>query len=192
MSDLRKREEATRQDKRAYHRLKTGVSLRAKDEKLRFFTLTFRETDVPREIAKRKFARLLRWIRKYWKIEYFLVHTAEGQGNVLHLAFFGDYLPFDEVQEKWKHLTGAHRIELQEIFRITGAQDFFLEMTRQRLTLRYSYSRGWLWKGCCRDWKEITRKHTQISSGRFYFRKKSAVRRWQEKIKENRSSFRND
>lgn len=183
MSDLRKN--PTKADLRAFQRLRTGVSYH-RESKIRFLTLTHPpDKEVTQDQAKRKVQKLLEGLRKDYAIEYFQVHTAEGNGNVHHMALVGDFLPVDQVRARWKSLTGATQLDLQQVRKWTA---FYLEMTRQQKTSRYSSSRGWMWPGASQDWKKICRHYTHWDPERkvWTFNRETAIRRWQERIKEMR------
>lgn len=181
MSDLRK--QATKADRQAFQRLLSGVSYH-KGSKVRFMTLTYPAPVTPQE-AKRTFKEFFKELRKNYDVEYFQTHTLEGNGSVHHLALTGDYLPIQEIRQMWIKRTGGSQIDLQLVKKFRA---FYLEMTRQQKTSRYSQSRGWTWSGARADWKNITRRHTSWNSedSSWHFEKKTAIRRWQELIREKR------
>lgn len=183
MSDLRTN--PTRADLRAFQRLRTGVSYH-RNSPILFMTLTHPpDQEVTQAQAKRHVQKLLEWLRQDFTVEYFQVHTAEGNGNVHHLALVSDHLPVKEVRARWEALTGASQMDLQRVRKWTA---FYLEMTRQQKTSRYSMSRGWLWKGASQDWKKITRHFSKWDPEKktWTFNKVTAMRRWQERIQEMR------
>lgn len=146
MSDLR--DNLTRNDRRAYGRLKAGLSYH-NDKKVRFVTFTF---PMALEKAKRamRLQSVIKWIRKeYGHLEYFATHTDEGNG-VFHLAIVNNvYIPRDDLISAWEKRTGAWNVGIS----LVAHEDefppgkFFQEMIRQSDIDRYSYSSGWLRPG---------------------------------------------
>lgn len=141
------RTQPTRADKRAYHRLRTGIEWhnRKNMKTFRFLTLTGIGN------YRRNFDMLRRLIRKQYGIfEYFCTRTEEGQSGVLYLLYVGKYMDFEQLQDSWKKLSGAWNLNIQKV------KDFLwqgFEMTRQQLTARYSWSKRWLPEGIIEAWK---------------------------------------
>lgn len=155
------RTDITRADKRAYHRLTTGITYHARRgvKRFRFLTLTGISSNY-----RRTFDALRRMIRKnYGRFEYFAVRTNEGKTGVLHILFVGSFLPQQELKEKWQQISGAWVLGIQKVsdFKWQG-----FEMTRQQMTAQYSQSRRWLPDGIAQLWKEFKHqfKGTQHTS----------------------------
>lgn len=126
------RREWSRQERRAYQRIRSGLE-KHRGERLRFLTLTSvggmrkpiskawhvfvgrvrRMT--PMRLAKEGYMRpaeLLRYyrleqLRKPLKFTYFKVRTTEGVAGVVHAIYFGDYLPQMWLSHVWEDLTGG-------------------------------------------------------------------------------------
>jgi hypothetical protein len=178
MSDLRRW--VTGRDKLAFQRLSTGLYYHQKED-IRFLTLTNipGNKDFKRQV--RDFKSLLRWARnKFGSIEYFAVHTAEGNG-VFHAIITGPFIPKKILVAKWRELTGAYMIKIK--FVMKDGQNLphtkmYHEMTCQRCVLRYSHSRGWLKPHSISVWENLKdmMKDSYMDSAHWYrFTKKAAV-----------------
>jgi hypothetical protein len=178
MSDLRRW--VTRRDKMAFQRLSTGLYFHQKKD-IRFLTLTNTTTNKDFEKQVRDFKSLLKWARKkFGSIEYFLVHTNEGNG-VFHAIIAGPFIPKKMLVAKWRELTGAYMIKIK--FVMKDGQNLphtklYSEMTRQRGVLRYSHSRGWLKPHAINVWEALKRMMNESyedSVHVYSFTKKAAI-----------------
>ena len=146
-----------RADKRAYHRLMTGIEWhkRKGTKEFRFLTLTGIASTY-RQIFD-KFRRLIR--KEFGAFEYFATRTHEGSDGVLHLLYVGKYMDYEYLKEKWEAITGHWTISISQVkdFQWQG-----FEMTRQQLTARYSWSKGWLPEGIPQLWKEFKAQYKGI------------------------------
>lgn len=139
----------TKRDKRAYGTILRGT-LYHKDTKQRFFTFTL-PLGYEKSLRRLALQHIMRWLRKnFGEAEYFSIETDEGNG-VFHLIVASErFIPFKQLQDAWKKLTGAHRVNIKLIEQESEGvpvQKFLQEMTRQFHAVRYTQSRGWLKPG---------------------------------------------
>jgi hypothetical protein len=125
-----------------------------------------------------------------YQLEYFRTATKEGNGAVFHQALVGPKVPtIRKIRESWNHYSGATQLDVQWI---RQTQAFYLEMTRQQKMARYSSSRGWLFPDAAKVWKKICREqihyYTVDGQVKMSWNGKTAVRRWQEAIKNARDN----
>ena len=180
----------TKQQRRAYHRILSGLRVH-KSELLRFLTLTTaenmqRDLRTSWRVLKERIRRLtpLRLIkmgyvkpndvRKYYpnkplnqplKFEYIKVETDEGVEGVLHVLYFGDYIPQKWLSDAWKEITGsAYIVDIRackdpvkspkRLARYCVAQ----YVSGQSAFIRYSWSWGWVGKGFVKVWKILLKE----------------------------------
>jgi len=180
----------SRKQKRAYHRILSGLRVH-KGELLRFLTLTTAE-NMQRDlrsawrVLKERIRRLtplrlikmgyigLKDVRKYYpnkplneplKFEYLKVETDEGVAGVLHVLYFGDYIPQKWLSDAWKEITGtAYIVDIRackdpvkspkRLARYCVAQ----YVSGQTAFVRFSWSWGWVGKGFVKVWRILLKE----------------------------------
>lgn len=131
MSKLRPVARKTRNDEKAEKNLMRGFEVH-RGKILRFVTLTNCK-------SMALFRKLVRCFRENIK-EYFGVRTAEG-GGVVHFVYIGKSVRYEDLSKAWLNISGFWNVS------ITSVKDLFgvtRELTRQKLTRRYFYSKRWL------------------------------------------------
>ena len=109
----------TRKDGRRFQRLLTGLQIAQNQEAfMRFMTLTTGTTakraikksfDVLRKrIARATFDRDGFWGFRFNR--YYCLRTSEGNG-VLHVVFWGRFIPWKWLQEQWIDIHGARGVD---------------------------------------------------------------------------------
>jgi len=91
--------------------------------------------------------------------QYLAVSTTEGFG-VMHIPYFGDYLPQKWISDAWLSIHGASIVDIRkiggkEIYNSKGLAGYFLRqyVAGQDALDRFSYSGGWVGsKGWVRAW----------------------------------------
>ena len=176
-----------RKQRRAYQRVLSGINYHYK-EILRFLTLTMpvdeeKKRELPDAfralkayIQRMTVGRLVKegWLSQrqanfYYagrketdtmRFEYFKVETSEGNG-VLHIMFYGDYLPVECIRAKWYALTGAYEVDIRAAKTGTYNAKRLAQyvvgqyVVGQEEALRFSYSWGWVYRGFIGAWKGL-------------------------------------
>lgn len=180
----------SRKQRRAYHRILSGLRVH-RGELLRFLTLTTaegmqRDLRSAWRVLKGRIRRLtplrlikmgyidLKDVRKYYpnkplneplKFEYLKVETDEGVAGVLHVPYFGDYIPQKWLSDAWKEITGtAYIVDIRackdpvkspkRLARYCIAQ----YVSGQSAFVRFSWSWGWVGKGFVKVWRTLLRE----------------------------------
>lgn len=177
----------SRQERRAYHRIKSGLEAH-KGEILRFITLTSvenmkRPLNESFRVLKERIKRLtpLRLIkmgyikkddlRRYYpdkkpndrlRFEYFKVTTTEGVNGVIHILYFGDYIPQKWLSDAWKEISGAYIVDIRacrnsvkSTKRLTSYIITQYVVKQPGIEKRFSWSWGWVCKGFVKIWRSI-------------------------------------
>lgn len=141
---------------RAYHRIVSGLTrAHAHGERLRFLTLTSANKDGIRTI-RRHFQVLRKRIehRFHFKAEYCSISTREGRG-VLHLIFWGRFIPYQWLKEAWSEIHGAWNVDIRMLKNRPRKLANYLcsqYLTAQSFE-RLSWSWGWVFRGFAGLWK---------------------------------------
>jgi hypothetical protein len=157
--------EWNRKQRRCFQRVITGLKVH-KGQRLRFLTLTSSSIS-EFENLNYNFKKLKQRIRYHYKnFEYIKVKTQEANG-VLHILFFGNYIPQKWLSNTWLELHQASIVDIRAcksdvrdarrltnyvITQYVSGQDFE----------RYSWSWGWAWRGFVKTWKAIKKRCESI------------------------------
>lgn len=102
--------------------------------------------------------------------EYGGVQTSEGAQGVYHFLCYSDYIPFQWIQDNWFEITGAHRVNVQEVREtkngITNPQklcnyvisQYIFNQTTNKsecALVQSSHSKGFVSKGYSKAWDLI-------------------------------------
>jgi len=180
---------------RLWHQLQSGIA-RHKGERLRFLTLTSSTDEdvlplgkawqrLKDRITRLTPAKLLKGgyihandIRKYYggqllkplSINYLKVETREGNG-VLHVLYYGDYIPQQWLSNHWQDLRGAYQVDIRSSSpsRAGGSRGLASYILRQYVAdqdalVRYSCGMRWVFRGSRRLFHAII-KHEGFTSG---------------------------
>jgi len=189
---------------RLFFALKSGQILHSTAE-LRFLTLTS-APDSPKDM-KYSFNRLVQEIRRQTPrklhkggyindsqlinrfapdfdrnllIEYCGCRTSEGYG-VIHVLLAGDFLPVRWLRETWQNIHGAHHLNIQLVKKKTASKvsGYILSqyITEQDFYIRGFCSRGWLYPGARKEFKDLI-KHRQEQFG-YEAGFKLAIQEWE-------------
>jgi hypothetical protein len=172
-----------RKHARAFQRMLTRLQIAKNNNAyMRFMTVTSaREQKRP---IKKSFAVLrLRIERATYKRDgfvgfkfnrYFCLRTSEGNG-VLHIVFWGRFIPQDWLSKNWLDIHGAFRADIRACFtkkrRVDGLVGYLLTnyLTEQPIE-RMSYGWKWAWLGFCKSWEHVKRTYSWLrSAGRGEF-----------------------
>lgn len=166
-----------RQRKRLFQRLVTGFYYRRKEE-FRFLTVTSAPDSPDLATSWKNFVKQVR--NNYGKFEYFAVFTNEGHG-VIHCVFVGSYIPFDWIQQRWKHIHGAYFVNIQSVNRYdpkkrkkkggrpkkddavyypAGLAKYVLtQYVKDQNAIRtINFSRSWVYPGFVHDWERVKKQ----------------------------------
>lgn len=176
----------SRQERRAYQRIRSGLE-KHKGERLRFITLTtapgmkrslqeaFRALVVrirrktPLELSEEGYVERKK-LHYYYpgkrlteglKFDYFRVRvSSEGVSGVIHILYFGDYIPQEWLSNAWEDLTGsAYVVDIRACKRGVGntrrlsAYCISQYVASQKGEKHFSWSWGWCFRGFVWAWR---------------------------------------
>lgn len=171
---------------RIFHRMATGLQIAQNEgEQMRFMTLT----TAPNRVKKRngeirtitESFELLRSKIKWSTIKkagfkgfkfnrYYCLRTEEGNG-VLHIIFWGRYIPIDWLRRTWYEIHGAIQADVRMVStkrkRVNGLVGYLLDryLLNQKIK-RMSYGWRWAWLGFCKSWKNVKQTYGMMHVGR--------------------------
>lgn len=166
--------------RRLYQRIKSGLSWHH-GERLKFITLT--SPEMPNRALGDAWRALHERIRRSTRLkmhfrgaplhvyrdrpllglidfDYIKVETREGLG-VLHILYFGDYIPVRWLQEVWNEVRGAWNVNIQQTRAQVGntrrLASYILGqyITGQDALVRQSWGRGWVFQGFVGTWRAL-------------------------------------
>jgi len=92
------------------------------------------------------------------RFEYCKVKTNEGNG-VLHIVFWGEYVPQPWLSRTWEELHGAKIVDIRVLHGNTKGIAAYLASqylsTQEASYVRLSYSRGWVCRGFVKHWRNL-------------------------------------
>lgn len=97
---------------------------------------------------------------------YFCIRTSEGNG-VLHIVFWGRFIPQKWLSAQWKDINGAHRADIRKVWdekrRVGGLVGYLITnyLTEQPIQ-RMSYGWRWAWLGFCKSWKCVQENYSKM------------------------------
>jgi len=149
----------TRQERRAYQRILSGLYFH-RGSRLRFFTLTT-PPNPKRPLNEAWKVLYMRLKRKGFIRAYFKVITSEGQHGVIHVLYFGSFIPHWLLSKWWEEIIGAKIVDIRacksgirsakRLARYVVSQ----YIVKQRGFKRFSWSWGWVFKGFVKYWRAI-------------------------------------
>lgn len=152
------RVEWSKKQKRAYHRLLSGIKRAlARGQQLRFLTLTSSEWSV-RDRLNANFEVLRKRIEHKFKskIQYWKIRTNEGFG-VLHVIFKGCFLPQSWLSSQWMDIHRAPIVDVRSVQGSDSGRGLAYYVVGHYLSHqsfeRMSWSWGWVFKGFVSYWK---------------------------------------
>ncbi len=206
----RQRHKWTRADRRAYQRILSGINAHY-GERLRFLTLTM-PVDAKRPLSggfrafKERVKRMTigRLVREGWvprekvgryypgrklgdklRFNYFKRETSEGNG-VLHILYFGDFIPHMWIRATWLELTGAYEIDIRackrDVYNAKRLAKYVVEqyVAGQSKAVRSSWSWWWVYPGFVSAWKGLVR----FCSHHMRYGLSDAIRIWKKSLRE--------
>ena len=183
----------TRQERRAYHRIISGIK-KHKGELMRFLTLTtsrklnLGQLNYSFVLLTSRIRRLtpLNLLRQGWisygdyryfyhsrnnplRFDYFKVKVAdEGVDGVIHILFFGDYIPQQWISSIWEKLTGAYIVDIRatkkKVDNVKRLTNYVISqyVINQEGGKRFSWSANWVFKGFVKFWKQLVKSVDDI------------------------------
>jgi len=178
----------TKAQKRAYARILMGLK-RHRGEQLRFLTLTTPEKPkrklldawkalklrikrlTPEKLEKEGYISKKQRVRYYGvkktiEFSYFCVWTGEGQHGVLHILYFGDYIPQAWLSDTWNELIGAKIVDIRAVKskKIYNAKRLAAYCVAQycagqRYYLHFSCSYDWCFRGFVGVFREFVSEY---------------------------------
>lgn len=166
--------------KRAFQRLVSGLQIaRNENAYMRFMTLTSPRGGGKRSI--RKSFDVLKLCIKRATLErdgflgfkfnrYFCIRTAEGNG-VLHVIFWGRFIPQAWLSSQWERIHGAFRVDIRACHtvrkRVNGLVGYLLtEYVSKQPIERMSYGWLWAWLGVCKSWSRVKDRYGMMRRGK--------------------------
>lgn len=100
---------------------------------------------------------------------YFCIRTSEGNG-VLHVVFWGRFIPQTWLSRNWLDIHGAHRADIRACYtkrrKVNGLVGYLLTNYLQRQPIeRMSYGWLWAWLGFCKSWQRVKQGYGQMRRG---------------------------
>lgn len=176
----------TRKRKRLYQRMATGLQIaRNQEADMYFMSLTTSEHRIMKRNGEIRTLtesfQLLRQRIKWATIRkcrfegfrfnrYYCLKTEEGNG-VLHIIFWGHYIPIDWLRCTWEQIHGAFEVGIEQITKkrkgVSGLVGYLLDryLINQKAIMRMSYGWKWAWLGFCNSWKHTKREYGQLRAG---------------------------
>lgn len=109
---------------------------------------------------------------------YFCLRTSEGHG-VMHIVFWGRYIPQEWLSKNWLDIHGAFRVDIRACFtkkrHVDGLVNYLLTnyLTEQPIE-RMSYGWRWAWLGFCKSWERVKETYgwlRRVGEGEFGVRR---------------------
>jgi len=149
--------EWSRKQKRAYHRIKSGVQVaRIKKRRIHHLILTSSPGARYRNIMNDFQTLRKRVLRKFgFLMAYCMVHTNEGYG-VLHVLTTGDYLPQRWLSDQWREIHLSPIVHIKNVDYDLARYVVSQYVANQGSSFqRCSWSHNWVCKGFVAEWKRI-------------------------------------
>jgi hypothetical protein len=147
----------TQKQKRAYHRIKSGVKVaHIKNKKIKHLILTTSPAGANRNLCGDFQTLRKRILRKFnILIAYCMVHTNEGNG-VLHVLLTGDYLPQYWLSKQWEEIHKSSYVYIKDTpYNVAGYITSQYIANQQTSFQRCSWSHNWVCKGFVKQWKYL-------------------------------------
>ena len=156
VQNLPKRSTWSKKQKRAFHRLLSGLKrARALGKTVRFMTLTSSPTSKWRKINPHFQVLRKRIDRNFGKIDYIKFRTNEGHG-VLHIVFVGPYIPQGWLSRNWNEIHGAKIVDIRKVNGEKRIARYLISNYLVTQTfVRMSWSFGWVFRGFVGWWKKF-------------------------------------
>jgi hypothetical protein len=168
--------EWSKKQRRAYSRMLNGFKMH-KGERLRFLTLTTPKkpkknlSDAWNTLKKRVerltvkkliddgYIKRSEWRRYYdsfnvdFRMAYLCVWTSEGANGVLHILYFGQYLPQQWLSDQWNDIIGAKIVDVRackkDVYNAKRLARYCVAQycANQPAYIQFSSSHNWCFKG---------------------------------------------
>ena len=158
--NLPKRSTWSFKQKRAYHRLLSGLKrAKALGKTVRFMTLTSSPKSDWREINAHFQVLRKRIERSFGKIDYIKFRTNEGHG-VLHIVYVGPFIPQRWLSRNWEEIHGAKIVDIRKVKGEKRIARYLISNYLVTQTfVRMSWSWGWVFRGFVGLWKKFIKKY---------------------------------
>jgi hypothetical protein len=165
------RREWNSKQKRAYHRILSGLKKQAiLGKRIRFITLTTANyVDYLKLNAHFQTLRY-RINRKFGKMEYFKVKTNEGNG-VLHIVYAGNYIPQNWLSQNWAELHGGSCVVDIRALRGSNkqlARYLVSQYVAGQSFIRNSWSWGWVCRKFAYFWERMKFRYENYSKEKLF------------------------
>jgi hypothetical protein len=113
--------------------------------------------------------------------EYLKIKTNEGSQGVLHILYFGDFLPQHWIKDNWYDITGECKSAYISACK-KGIYDegklskycivqYCISQSKDQTSsnyVRYSWSIDWVYKGFVKDWEQLKQIHKHEEKSKVY------------------------
>lgn len=97
---------------------------------------------------------------------YYCLRTSEGN-SVLHIVYWGRYIPQKWLSYQWEQIHGAFKVDVQRCKtkhkQVNGLVGYLLQKYLQDQPIeRMSYGWKWAWLGFCKSWKKVKETYGKL------------------------------
>lgn len=176
----------SKRQRRLFQRMATGLQIaHNQDADMYFMTLTTSNNRVLNKKGEiRSLTDSFRLLKQRIKVatikrcrfdgfrfnRYYCLKTEEGNG-VLHVIFWGHYIPIEWLRCTWEQIHGAFEVGIEQITKkrkgVNGLVGYLLDryLLNQKRIVRMSYGWKWAWLGFCKSWKHTKQTYGQLRAG---------------------------
>ena len=108
-------------------------------------------------------------IKEFLDFEFIAIYTSEGVCGVIHILYYGDYIPQKWLSDKWLYITGSARIvDIKKVggkFKDNNSLNKYVVrqyVSGQSKFLRYSSSRNFVFENVLSFWKVHERCYREL------------------------------
>lgn len=119
-------------------------------------------------------------LNEHLDFDYTKIKTSEGPNSVLHILYFGDFLPQQWLKDTWNYITGGCNSAYIKLCKnpvhspngLAGycISQYCVSQDNDGASefLRYSWSSGWAYSGFAKDWEFHKWLYKNVDQARMY------------------------